>query len=350
MHDALTALLHQRSSVERETWRSLWDQLDDGGLDQGQAVALLASLATRLPDPETLRNLVASLHERRPTVTGRWPGSVNIVGTGGGPRTFNISTASAFVAAALGVRVVKTGSRAHASRYGSIDLLERLGVGLTSSYEHTGETLDRFGIAFAGRFVYPTALTQLARLLVPMSLRPFGRFLNAVGPFLAALPVTVQVTGVSAHAPLTELRQLAATISDRTIWLFTNDVGADELLGFADNVIYTGDGADGVRLWPGRFTSSAGRLDDLRPVEAPGAVVEHFLEVVAGVANDAATQTVCLNAASLAVASGHIDDWPSAVTAAEDAVRSGAARRLLDRMRAQRQRPLSLPSFAGKGD
>ncbi|MGQ0776806.1 MAG: anthranilate phosphoribosyltransferase [Pseudonocardiales bacterium] len=349
MHDALTALLHQRSSVPRETWRSLWDQLDqrnqddkrdqldEGGLHPGEATVLLASLATRLPDPETLRNLVASLHERRPAVAVHWPGSVNIVGTGGGPPTFNISTAAAFVAAALGVPVVKAGSRAYTSRYGSIDLLERLGVGLTSSYEHTSDTLDRFGIAFAGPFVYPTALTQLARRIVPMSMRPFGRFLNALGPFLAALPVTAQVTGVSEHAPLAELRQLAATISDRTFWLCTNDLGADELLGFADNLIYTGlteTGTSGIRLWPGRFTSGAGTLDDLRPVEDPGAVVKHFLDVMSGAAGEVATRTVCLNAAALAVAGGHLDDWPSAITAAEDAVRSGAARALVDRMRA----------------
>ncbi|MGH3973506.1 MAG: anthranilate phosphoribosyltransferase [Pseudonocardiaceae bacterium] len=349
MHDALTALLHQRSSVQRQTWQSLWDQLDDGGLDRAEAIALLASLATRLPDLETLRNLVASLDERQPAVTDRWPGSVNIVGTGGGPKTFNISTASAFVAAALGVRVVKTGSRAYASRYGSIDLLERLGVGLTNSYEQTTETLDRFGIAFAGHFVYPAALTRLARLIVPMSMRHFGRFLNALGPFLAALPVTAQVTGVSEHAPLAELRQLATTVSDRKIWLCTNDLGADELLGFADNTIYTGDSAGEVRLWRGRFTSGAGTLDDLRPAEAPGAVVEHFLAVVSGAANAVATRTVCLNAASLAVASGHTDDWASAMIAAEDAVRSGAARRLLDRMRAQRQRPPSLAGAIGHG-
>lgn len=349
MHDALTALLHQHSSVECETWRSLWDQLDDGGLDRSEATALLASLATRLPDPVTLRNLVASLDERRPAVTDRWPGSVNIVGTGGGPRTFNISTASAFVAAAMGVRVVKTGSRAYASRYGSIDLLERLGVGLSSSYEHTSDILDRFGIAFAGHFVYPAALSRLARRIVPMSMRAFGRFLNALGPFLAAVPVTAQVTGVSEHAPLTELRQLAATISDRRIWLCSNDLGADELLGFADNVIYTGEDAGAVRLWPGRFTSDAGTLQDLRPVENPGAVVGHFLDVVSGAANDVATRTVCLNAASLAVASGHIEGWAQAITTAEDAVRNGAARDLLERMRVQRQRALSPAGTIGHG-
>src|SRR5947208_4618553 len=49
----------------------------------------------------------------------------------------------------------------------------------------------------SGPFVYPSELTKLARSVMPMSLKPFGRFLNAFGPFLAALPVTAQVTGRS---------------------------------------------------------------------------------------------------------------------------------------------------------
>ncbi|MEV8631398.1 hypothetical protein AB0395_07045 [Streptosporangium sp. NPDC051023] len=349
MHEAIATLLDQRADVDREAWRSLWDRLDGGGLDRAEATALLASLATRLPRHETLRDLVASLRERRPEATERWPGSVNIVGTGGGPRTFNISTASAFVAAAMGVRVVKTGSRAYTSSVGSIDLLERLGVGLTTSHTHTGETLDLFGIAFAGHFVYPVPLIRLARAIAPIGMRPFGRFLNALGPFLAVLPVTAQVTGVSQNAPLPELRRLAETITDRRVWLCANDAGADELLSFADNVIYANDGSGETRLPSGTLTGADGTLDDLLPAGDPGSVVGHFLDVVSGTVNDVATRTVCLNAASLAVAAGHMSDWHSAITAAEEAMRGGAARALVESMRVRRHRPGTLTGAVTHG-
>ncbi|MER5889418.1 hypothetical protein ABT160_36815 [Streptomyces sp. NPDC001941] len=335
MHDALTGLLAQRPVAERETWRSLWDQLGDGTLGKEQAVALLASLTTRLPGPETLRAFLDSLLERRSAApAGQWTGTVNVVGTGGGPSTFNISTASAFVAAASGVPVVKTGSRAYTSSLGSVDLLERLGVRLTASYDQTERTLEEYGIAFAGPFVYPAQLARLARTVAPLSMKPFGRFLNALGPFLADLPVTAQVTGVSHTMPLAELRDLARSVTTRRIWLTSNDAGADELLGFATNTVHTPEGE--LRLKPGDLVAADGGFDDLRPV-TPATAVDHFLDVLSGDGSPTATRTVCLNAAALAVAAGHRPDWYTALATVEKAVSTGAARELAERLRAARR-------------
>jgi len=333
MHSALTGLLAGAPVTERETWRSLWDRLGDGTLEKEQAVALLASLTTSLPGHPTLHALLESLRERRTTAPPTaWPGTVNIVGTGGGPATFNISTAAALVAAAGGVRVVKTGSRAYTSSLGSIDLLQRLGIRLTTSYTHTEEMLERHGIAFAGPFVYPAELTRLARTVAPLGMKPFGRFLNALGPFLADLPVTAQVTGVSAAMPLPDLRELTrADTSGRRIWLTSNNAGADELLGFADNTVDVNDGTR-LTLRPGELIDADGGFDALRPV-APEQATGHFLAVLDGTAHPAATATVCLNAAALALAGGYRDTWPSALAAAREAIASGAARALADRLR-----------------
>ncbi|WP_406134627.1 hypothetical protein [Streptomyces sp. NBC_01089] len=340
MHDALTGLLARRTVAERETWRSLWDQLGDGKLPAEQAVTLLASLTTRLPDPATLAALHASLLERRPARPGpAWPASVNIVGTGGGPATFNVSTAAAFVAAATGVRVVKTGSRAYTSSLGSVDLLERLGVRLTSSYEQTQEDLERDGIAFAGPFVYPAELTRLARTVAPLGMKAFGRFLNALGPFLADLPVTAQVTGVSHTMPLDDLRTLADTITTCSVWLTTNDRGADELLGFADNTIHQGHGRQ-VHIRAGQWTTADGGFEALAPAPK-GEAVDHFLAVLGGRAHPAATATVRLNAAALALAGGLHTQWSTALAATDEAVTSGAAVALAQRLRTRRRAPLA---------
>lgn len=347
MHEAVGALLARRG-VDRATWRSLWDELGNDGLGPGEATALLASLSTHLPGPETLVAMVASLDERRPEPSFGFDGAVNIVGTGGGPPTFNISTAAAFTAATIGVPVVKTGSRAYTSSVGSIDLLERLGVPLTKSLGETAETLERVGVAFAGYFVYPRELPLLARRVMPLGLQPFGRFLNAVGPFLAALPLSAQVTGVSDRALVPALRGLAAAATDRTVWLCTNDVGADELVGFADNVIEPNDGTGERTLATARLGLGAGRLDDLRPAAADG-VVDHFLAVVSGEGADAATDAVCLNAAAMAVAGGHADSWVGAVAAARDAVRSGAVRDLVERVRVRPSRRTSLSGIGTRG-
>jgi anthranilate phosphoribosyltransferase len=313
--------------------RALWDRLETGGLDRAEVSALLATLSTSLPPAVPLGAMVASLRERRSaTGTSTWAGSVNIVGTGGGPRTFNVSTAAAFLAAAMGVPVVKTGSRAYTGSVGSIDLLDRLGVRLTRSVTDTEHALGENGIAFAGPFVYPAPLTRMARALVPLGLKPFGRFLNSLGPFLAAVPVAAQVTGVSSAAPLEPLRRLAEDATDRAVWICANDVGCDELLGFAVNRVYR-PGTDPLTFVPGELAFGHGSLDDLAEAPDPDSLVPHFLDVLSGRGTAAATEAVCLNAAALAMAGGHAATWPDAFADATDAVHDGAAMALVDRMR-----------------
>jgi len=332
MDDLLTALTTRDRPLDRDDWRDFFNRLVSRRLRRGEAAAVLASLSTRMPDEHTLGALLDCLDERRPAPELRFHDTVNIVGTGGGPRTFNVSTAAAIVAAAIGVRVVKTGSRAYSSRYGSLDLLDRLGMRLTGSYQETAETLDRFGVAFAGNFVYPVEISLLVREILPLELRAVGRFVNSVGPFLAAMPVGAQLTGMSDRAVLPTLRFLAGRLPDRRVWLCHNDLGADELLGIADNVIHH---ANGDRLLPaGSHTDGGGTLADLRP--ATGDPVEHFLAVLTGQAPQAAIDAVCLNAAALAVLSGHHDNWTVAVRAAAAALRNGSAIDLVNRMRSAR--------------
>jgi anthranilate phosphoribosyltransferase len=261
MRELLDALINRRRPVDLDMCRAFWDRLGNSELHLGEAAALLACLSTDMPSAHTVEILVRSLDERRPQPSHRFPGSVNIVGTGGGPRTFNISTAAAFVAAAMGVPVVKTGSRGYTSQTGSFDLLDCLGIPLTTSYQQTGELLDRYNIACAGYFVYPAELAALARAVAPLQMRTLGRFVNTVGPFLAAMPVSAQVTGVSEHCHLATLRHLASRQAPKRIWLCTNDLGADELISIADNLVHDVGGQFQIR--PDTVGLGGGALPDL---------------------------------------------------------------------------------------
>lgn len=339
MHDALGAALGGRP-VDTSTWSSFWDELSAGTLDSREPATLLAALAPGAAHPDALAALVRSLHERRPDEPRAFPGAVNIVGTGGGPSTFNVSTAAAFVAAAVGVPVVKTGSRAYTSAWGSIDLLDRLGIAQAGSYDEVAAMVARHGIAFAGYFVYPPELTVLARRIFPLSMRAFGGVLNTLGPFLPALPGTSQLTGVSNRQLLPLARRLAAAVPDRTIWLCANDLGADELVGFADNVVYTGPDGHESRVGPAQLGTATGDLRQLAAVTDGARLVEHFLDVVAARAGTVATETVALNAAAMTMASGRATTWPEAFAAALDAMRSGAVVELvLDVRREETVRP-----------
>lgn len=348
MHDAFAALRAGRP-VDVALWSSFWDALSADALDPGEPASLLAALSLDGVAPATLTDLVRSLRARRTGPVRSFTGAVNVVGTGGGVSTFNVSTAAAFVAAALGARVVKTGSRAYSSKHGSIDLLDRLGVPLAKSYDEAAASLDRHGIAFAGYFVYPVELTVLARRILPLPMRPYGRVLNALGPFLPALPGTRQLTGLSNAGFLPSARELAAAVDDREVWLCANDVGADELISFADNAVYTGAGAPAIRLNRGNLGTADGSLSDLAPVPEPARLLEHFLDVVSGRAGEVATQTVALNAAALVVAAERESGWRTAVASAVAAMRDGAVRDLVDAVRAGGPAPAPLVREVASG-
>ncbi|WP_282794955.1 hypothetical protein [Streptomyces sp. CC224B] len=333
MHDAYAALLAGRPA-DTATWSSFWDELSADTLEPGEPAQLMAALCQDTVAPETLTCLVRSLHVRRTGPVRAFPGAVNVVGTGGGASTFNVSTAAAFVAAALGTRVIKTGSRAYSSTYGSIDLLDRLGIPLTKTYDETAASLARHGIAFAGYFVYPVELTVLARRILPLPMRPYGRLLNTLGPFLPALPGTRQLTGLSSRRLLPLARRLAETVDDREVWLCTNDIGVDELISFANNAVHRGTGRPALHLGRRVLNTAAGTLADLERVPEPTRVVDHFLDAVSGRLSEVATETVALNAAALTIAAGQETRWRPAMAAATAAMRDGTVRDLVNTVRA----------------
>lgn len=336
-HRLLEALIDGGRPVHSGLWADFWNELHSGAVNGAEATSVLSSLSTSIPVGDTVAGMLRSLRERADPIPEDFTGAVNIVGTGGGPATFNISTAAALVAAATGVRVVKTGSRARTSRYGSIDLLARLGIEPTSSYPETRDKLHRFGIAFTGSFVYPTEVAALHRLAGGRNDKSLRRFTNLLGPLLAQLPVTAQVIGVSEHRVLPALRQAAREL-DRVVWLCDNHLGADELLAFSANSIYDNQRDSTLSTMDLGILREPGTLADLAPHPAGTPVAEHFMDVLAGRAGPQATATVCLNAAATVVAAGAAD-WPEALARARFAVTGGSAAKLAERLRTNDRTP-----------
>jgi len=333
--EALAALADRSGPIPAEVWGDFWDRLGKQELHPGEALAVLVSLTTKTPDGTSISALMQSLRERNPQPDPPPAPTVNIVGTGGGPSTFNLSTASAFVGAAAGARVIKTGSRAYKSRTGSVDLLDRLGVQMTSSYEQTEELLSSVGIACAGPFVYPRELRLLARTILPFDMKTMGRFFNVIGPFLAAVPVTRQITGVSDHSMLPTFEQLAAEDPSKDFWLCSNELGADELLSIVESRVYDSARGEAFTLKPPDIGLGAGSFDDLLPVPDIDATADHFLALISGDGPPAALESIRLNAAAMAINAEVAKDWPEALQLAADAMSSGEAVRLIERLKAQ---------------
>jgi len=329
MHEAVRVLLTGEQPVSVDTWHAFWNWLQSAE-SRADAVALLEALGSRAPDRRSVGALVDSLDARRPHPAQQ--DAVNIVGSGGGPKTFNLSTAAALVAASMGVRVVKSGSRAYTSRYGSIDVLKLLGVPLAGSYEELGDSLERCGIAFPGPFVYPSELPLLAQRIFPLDWRKLGGFFNRIGPFLAAVPAASQLTGVSDRGLLPLYEHLARNHLQRRVWVCFNRCGVDELVSFEANVIRRDDGTE-LRLDPSALGASPGSLADLEGAADRTAVARELTALVGGDGPLAAIETICLNAACMAVLGGVEPDWGEAFREAARAVHGGAALAVLERLR-----------------
>lgn len=329
MRDIVTAAV-RGEPVTTASWHRFWDALAERKVDRAEASALLAALSARPPGPVTAEGFVSSLAQRRTTLPVRRAAAVNIVGTGGGPSTVNVSTAASIVAASMGVTVLKTGSRAGSGTVGSIDILEKLGIPLARSAEEAGEQLDRTGLSFAGQFVYPVELARLARTVLPLGLRAVGGFINTLGPFLANVSTGAQLTGMSDPATHSAFHRLAAQRPGSRIWLCHNDLGADELLSLTTNQVHDSR-VGSFTLDPTMFGIGGGDLADLRK-PADDDHVGGFLALLAGRVPEAAVATVCLNAAALAVLGGVAPGFAEGLRAARAAIEDGAAVDLVQRL------------------
>ncbi len=165
-------------------------------------------------------------------------------------------------------------------------------------------------------------------------MKTMGRFFNVIGPFLAAVPVTRQITGVSDHSMLPTFRELAAGDPSKDFWLCSNELGADELLSIVESQVYDSARGEEFTLKPAEIGLGTGSFDDLLPVEDMDSIVDHFLALIGGDGPPAAIESIRLNAAAMAINGEVASEWPEALGLAADAMASGEAVRLIERLRA----------------
>ena len=234
----------------------------------------------------------------------------------------------------MGARVIKTGSRAYASRTGSVDLLDRLGIQQTTSYEQTEEMLDTHGIACAGPFVYPKELRLLARAILPFGMKTVGRFFNVIGPFLAANPVSTQITGVSDHSVLPTFRGSSPRIgasasgSARTTSAWTSCSASRRVRST------TASATRSSRSIRASSASAPDRSTTCFPLTTSTTRSATSSRSSAAMVLSAALESIRLNAAALAMNGGVVEDLPAGLELAAEVMAGGEPARLIERMRA----------------
>ena len=152
---------------------------------------------------------------------------VDPVGTGGDlTGTFNISTASAFVAAGAGAHIAKHGNRSVSSKSGAADVLEKLGVSITLTPKQCKTVLERTGIAFLFAPVFHPAMKYAVEARKGMKIRTI---FNILGPICNPAGVKRQLIGVYDHSWSGKIAELLAKQGSEHILIVTGNDGMDEL-------------------------------------------------------------------------------------------------------------------------
>ncbi|WP_321800791.1 anthranilate phosphoribosyltransferase [Caballeronia sp. J97] len=253
---------------------------------------------------------------------------VDIVGTGGdGSHTFNISTASMFVAAAAGAKVAKHGNRGVSSKSGSADVLEALGVNIDLTPEQVAASIAETGMGFMFAPNHHPAMKNIAPVRRELGVRTI---FNILGPLTNPAGAPNQLQGVF-HEDLVgiQVRVMQRLGAKHVLVVYGKD-GMDEVsLGAATKVgeLKNGEVTE-YEIHPEDFGLQmvSNRSLKVQDAQESKAMLLGALNNKAGVAREIVT----LNAGTALYAADVVDSIETGMAAAREAIESGAAREKIE--------------------
>lgn len=255
---------------------------------------------------------------------------VDTCGTGGdGARTFNISTASAFVVAAAGGRVAKHGNRSVSSACGSADLLEAAGVRLDLTPEQVAACVEQVGVGFMFAPLHHGAMKHAIGPRREMGVRTL---FNLLGPLTNPAGAPNQVIGVYDARWLRPVAQVLGKLGSRHVLVVHSSEGMDEIgIGGTTGIAEMRDGeVASYEVRPEDFGLASAPIDALK-VSGPQESLERVLSVLDGMAGPA-SDVVALNAGAAIYVAGLAGTLAGGVARAREVIASGEARIRLDEL------------------
>ena len=193
--EAIVKIVNKEDLTYNEAY-AVMNEIMNGETTPTQNAAFLASLSTKSAKAETtdeIAGCAAAMRDHATKVETNMD-VFEIVGTGGdNAHTFNISTTSALVAAAGGMKVAKHGNRAASSSSGTADCLEALGVNINQSPERCAELLSEAGMCFFFAQKYHTSMKYVGAIRRELG---FRTVFNILGPLTNPASPSMQLLGV----------------------------------------------------------------------------------------------------------------------------------------------------------
>ena len=333
---AIDALANGEDLTTEQTARVM-GEIMAGEATEIQIAGFLIALRTKGETVDELTGLARTMRELATPVTVDRADLLDTAGTGGGRRTFNVSTTAALIAAGAGCTVAKHGNRSATGLSGSADLLEALGARIDLGPEQVARCIEEVGFGF----MFAPAHHQATRYVVPVRRGLAVRTIfNFLGPLTNPAGAERQLIGVSDVGYLETMALALGRLGTRHALLVCSHDGLDELsISDRTEVYEVGeDGAPSAR----RYSVSPEELGLARAPAAaiPGGDPETNAQITRAIlgadadpapAGDPARDLAVLNAGAAIYAGGRADTLESGVRAAEASIDSGAAERALQR-------------------
>lgn len=327
---ALVRLIDQRE-IFYDEMLSLMRQIMSGEVTSTQIAGILVGLRVK---KETIGEISAAAFVMR-EFAARVPVAnrthlVDTCGTGGdAAHTFNISTASALVAAAAGAHVAKHGGRSVSSTCGSADVLEKLGVNFKLSPEQVGQCIDEIGIGFMFAPNFHGAMKYAAPVRRELGVRTL---FNLLGPLTNPAGADNQVMGVFHYDLVGIQARVLQRLGSRHVLVVHGADGMDEISISADtHVAELKDGkVSEYTVHPDQFGLPSAPAEMLRVAN-----IDEAQEKLLGVLNNEAgapRDIVQLNAGAAIYVAGLTATLKEGIAKADQVIASGAAKNKLQQL------------------
>jgi anthranilate phosphoribosyltransferase len=308
-----------------------FEALTDENANPAQIAGALVALAAKGETSEELAGMAKAMRGQAVNIKSRHKNFIDTAGTGSGQtKTFNVSTAAAFVIAGAGLAVAKHGNRAVTSKTGSADVLEKLGVKVSVEPEVEQTCLNGAGICFMFAPKFHPSLRRVGDIRRNLGVRTS---LNLLGPLSNPAKAPKQIIGVWHKSLVEPMAQALALLGAERAWVFHGGDGLDEITltreTFVAEVQKNKIGL--FQLEPENFGLKRGKISHLQ-VDSPEASAKIISEVLASKRRDEARSLVVMNAAAGLVVGGIAKDVMHAARLAEQSIDSGQAQNKLERL------------------
>jgi anthranilate phosphoribosyltransferase len=321
-------LLASGRDLSREQACAVLSEIMAGNATEIQIAGFLIALRTKGETVDELAGLAEAMRAHATPVRVGRDELLDTAGTGGGRRTFNVSTTAALIAAGAGCTVAKHGNRSATGLSGSADLLEALGARIDLGPDDVARCIDEIGFGF----MFAPAHHQATRYVVPVR-RELGvrTIFNFLGPLTNPAGATRQLIGVSDRAYIETVAGALAQLGTEHALVVSSEDGIDELSVSAPTTVVEVRGG----LLERYSVAPADVGLELADADAiPGGDPAHNAEVArrifAGEPGPARDLAV-LNAGAAIYAGGGADSLERGVRTAEEAIDSGAADAAVER-------------------